>query len=254
MSSAALTPMPPFASSAAACCFRSIGPPPSGLPTTVVTPCATSGRASRRLASVMVARACECTSMNPGATIRSLASMTVAAAAAREPSYRDDPIAADADVGAAPGIAGAVHQPAADDQDVVTGRRLCEGRRGEGEQNGDDKEEPCAHGAILAQTRLGWPSEPIANTAGLRHVSDERTPGIRRVGSPARVSLRAAQRPPRYLRRPSWRGSRRSSSRRRGETSGFARIRAVICRRPGATRAAASNTGITRDSGRCAKR
>ena len=128
------------------------------------------------------------------------------------------------------------------------------------------------HGVILAQTgAASWALRAQLRTrmrslghvdgiasAGIRQAADFdtstiRTPGIRRVGSAKRF---------RYVRpngravslRPSWRASRRSSFRRRGPTCGFARIRADICRRRAATRAAASSTGITRAGARCATR
>ena len=98
------------------------------------------------------------------------------------------------------------------------------------------------------KVRISATADPLASAraAGLVYTTDDR-PGIRRIGrGQAFRYVDARQRPVRNaadLRAH----PRRWSFRRRGPTSGFARIRAATCRRPAATPAAASSTAITRN-------
>ena len=82
---------------------------------------------------------CECMSTNPGATTSPRASMIRRAAASRsQTAHRGDPVAADRHVAFEPGIAGAVDDLAAADQDVDRARGQPAGRtRGDSGQRGE---------------------------------------------------------------------------------------------------------------------
>ena len=67
--------------------------------------------------------ACEWTSMKPGATMRSRASMSRAAVAPAERADGGDAVAGDAEVGAQPGIARAIHDAGVANQNIEP-RRL----------------------------------------------------------------------------------------------------------------------------------
>ena len=116
ISSATFGPSPPF-SSVARCAARSTGPPPSGFPTIVVTPCARSGCPCRNCARTRPSAACEWTSMKPGVTSRPFASMTRAAVTVQL-SDRDDGSCPDTYVGGDPRITRAIHDAPVLDQDI----------------------------------------------------------------------------------------------------------------------------------------
>ena len=125
-----------------------------------------------------------------------------------------------------------------------------------------EKDESCAHGVILAQTRAEM-AEASAHSSGR---SRARSRASANVGGPAvrddrgmPASAGSARRPASATCAPTGRtcrsppscsASSRSSFRRPGPTSGSARIRAGICRRPAATRAAANSIAITRAGAR----
>ena len=103
----------------------------------------------------------------------------------------------------------------------------------------------------IVRAKAQLPATESAKIAGLRYVNDTQTPGIRRVGR-RNASAMSMPNGKRVSCGRAAGASSRSSSRRPGPTSGSARTRTATCRRPAATRAAASSTAITRGGARCA--
>ena len=118
-----------------------------------------------------------------------------------------------------PRIAAAVEDAAVADQDVVARRRLCERRGASASRMTTERMSRVRTASFLL--KHGWDGEDATPTtvAGLRHVGDGDTPGIRRLGCAGPLPLRARRRPQGRT-RPSWRGSSRWSFRRPGPTSG----------------------------------
>ena len=159
MSSADVGPVR-AASSAARCAARSIGPPPSGFAMIVVIPCATAAGPGEARRSGGLPPAWECTSMKPGATMRSRGVDDAGRGRASQRAHRGDAIAGDAEVGAQPGIPCAIHDACVANQDIEPCRLdwLSQWRPTATASNSDG--EKSLHDSSLYGRGLGFCSRP----------------------------------------------------------------------------------------------